>query len=157
MAPPVVGLSADRIVPQVRTSTGTMPAFAPNLVSDDDLKKLVEYIESLSSKTTAGPVSSQSPSSTKPSEPAASMSSEMAPARASTEAGKALYQTNCALCHGANGQGGPAPGLVGAASDYVTEKVRKPTGAMPAFPDNVLSADDLKKLSDYIATLGDRR
>ena len=157
MAPPVVGLSADRIVQQVRTSTGNMPPFAPTLVSDDDLEKLVQYIESLIDKTTAGPVGSQSSGGTKPSEPAASTSSQTARPLASTEAGKALYQTNCAVCHGADGRGGLGPSLVGATGDYLTQKVRKPAGSMPAFPANVLSADDLEKLADYLASLGDGR
>ena len=43
------------------------------------------------------------------------------PAMAASPNGKALFQENCATCHGPSGQGGVGPKLVGDASHWKTK------------------------------------
>ena len=62
----------------------------------------------------------------------------------------------CAACHGQNGGGGIGPALPGHTEDQVFRQVRSPLGdVMPPFPIAVLSDDDVRNISAWIATLGD--
>jgi mono/diheme cytochrome c family protein len=75
-----------------------------------------------------------------------------------------LYQTNCALCHGADGSGNTAPGKAFHAKDLRSDEVQKQTDAeltevitkgrnkMPAFGAKI-KADDIKKLVAYLREL----
>ena len=45
--PSIVGMTSDRITTQVRTPAGRMPPFATNLLSDEELKNVIEFIISL--------------------------------------------------------------------------------------------------------------
>jgi mono/diheme cytochrome c family protein len=67
--------------------------------------------------------------------------------------GGAVYATECAACHGANGQGGFGPSLVDSAvaQSYprTVEQVTKGQGAMPAFAD-VLSDEDISNVAAYV-------
>src|SRR5205823_13410841 len=74
------------------------------------------------------------------------------PARPRT-AGRIVYETNCAACHGLDLKGlGVAPPLRGLRfrlSDAdIARQVRTGTHGMPAFPN--LSEDDLKTVTDYL-------
>jgi mono/diheme cytochrome c family protein len=67
--------------------------------------------------------------------------------------GGAVYATECAACHGANGEGGFGPNLVrsAVAQSYprTLEQVRVGQGAMPAFA-TVLSETDMQDVSVYV-------
>ena len=76
----------------------------------------------------------------------------------STEASAGLEtfrEVGCAACHGENGEGGIGPALPGHTEEQVFRQVRTPLGdVMPAFPVTVLSDDDIRAISAWIATLG---
>jgi mono/diheme cytochrome c family protein len=75
-------------------------------------------------------------------------------AQAST--GQALYNTNCATCHGASGQGvGEFPKVVGAADvlggDYARTVIAQGRNKMPSFGGKLTPAQ-IDAIVDYIAT-----
>jgi mono/diheme cytochrome c family protein len=75
-----------------------------------------------------------------------------------------LYQTSCALCHGADGSGDTAPGKAFHAKDLRSDEVQKQTdaqltevitkgrGKMPAFGAKI-KPDDVTKLVAFIREL----
>ena len=74
------------------------------------------------------------------------------------EKGKRLYASNaCYFCHGTLGQGlGVNGSRIGPPSRAVagfTAYVRKPTGAMPAFTDKILSDADLADIYAFLRTM----
>ena len=82
------------------------------------------------------------------------------------QAGKKLYQSNCAGCHGANGVGGQAaPPLVDIGSrrdpDYIRQyienpKVLNPGATMPGFLPP-LSHDEVEQITRYLLALKNNR
>ncbi|MEN2981774.1 MAG: tetratricopeptide repeat protein [Thermus sp.] len=68
--------------------------------------------------------------------------------------GPSVYQARCALCHGAQGEGGVGPRLKGnpilKSPEAVREIVLKGRGQMPPVP---LGEEELKTLLDYLAGL----
>ncbi|MBI4491700.1 MAG: c-type cytochrome [Chloroflexi bacterium] len=84
------------------------------------------------------------------------------------EAGQEVYQGNCAVCHGSEGQGNLGiPNLAGAAGHVkqlgvpldqagpaMVKMLREGIpGNMPAFPPDILSDADIGKLGAYLFTL----
>ncbi|HLH75735.1 MAG TPA: c-type cytochrome [Candidatus Binataceae bacterium] len=77
--------------------------------------------------------------------------------------GQILFNTlGCTACHGAQGEGGnarpgvPAPKLAGITlglSDFIRQ-IRRPRGAMPAFPAAFASDRDLSDLYAYLTSVG---
>ena len=97
--------------------------------------------------------------------PAAILCCLLLPSATQAESDSAkLYQTNCALCHGADGSGDTAPGKAFHAKDLRSDEVQKQTDAeltevitkgrnkMPAFGAKI-KADDIKKLVAYLRGL----
>jgi len=81
-----------------------------------------------------------------------------APVKADPEAGKILFASNCAVCHGANAEGGIGPNLhgelnYGRTKEAVHESITKgrPKG-MPAFG-NQLSEQDRENLTAFVLSL----
>jgi len=81
-----------------------------------------------------------------------------APVKADPEAGKVLFASHCAVCHGANAEGGIGPNLhgelnYGQTKAAVHESITKgrPKG-MPAFG-NQLSEQDRKNLTAFVLSL----
>lgn len=82
---------------------------------------------------------------------------------AQAAAGKTVFETYCAACHGADGHGNPALGapnltngvwLYGGSAEQIAQSVRAGrNGAMPAFKDT-LSEDKIHLLSAYVYSLG---
>jgi mono/diheme cytochrome c family protein len=68
-------------------------------------------------------------------------------------AGGAVYATQCAACHGANGEGGFGPNLIDSAvaDSYprTVEQVREGQGAMPAF-EGTLTQEEIADVSAYV-------
>jgi mono/diheme cytochrome c family protein len=68
-------------------------------------------------------------------------------------AGGAVYATQCAACHGANGEGGFGPNLIDSsvAQDYprTVEQVEQGQGAMPAF-EGVLTDPQIRDVAAYV-------
>ena len=80
------------------------------------------------------------------------------PARAgNAESGKALYtRMTCYYCHGTAGQGGTAGAriaLIQRSADAFTRYVRRPTGAMPAYTDRILSDEQLTDIYAFLRSL----
>ena len=82
---------------------------------------------------------------------------EKAPAKVEPKVdAKALFATNCAACHGAEGEGGLGPGLrkIEAKGDkYIAERLKNgsPEKGMPPFAH--LKEAEIKALSAYVKTL----
>jgi cytochrome c oxidase cbb3-type subunit 3 len=82
-----------------------------------------------------------------------------APVEADAAAGKTLYASLCAMCHGAEGKGGIGPDLTaanyryGKSEDAVEESIAKgrPNG-MPGFG-NQLSGRDIDNLAEFVTSL----
>jgi glucose dehydrogenase len=78
------------------------------------------------------------------------------PASLSGDPGERLYQTQCAVCHGADRAGSPPqyPSLVGVVKRLPQEKIvatiRSGKGRMPSFPN--IQSDQLKQLLAFLAT-----
>jgi cytochrome c551 len=77
-----------------------------------------------------------------------------APAPVQTANGEALFQQNCARCHGAQGRGGagPAPKLAGTAMDAASIKtvILNGKGRMPKIQ---VSDTDAQSIADYVTKL----
>jgi mono/diheme cytochrome c family protein len=75
----------------------------------------------------------------------------------SADNGKRLFQTKgCWECHGFAGQGGRDGARIGATSltlQGVIRYVRRPTGAMPAFTDKVITDQELTDIYAYLKSL----
>ncbi|WP_070151244.1 PQQ-binding-like beta-propeller repeat protein [Sphingobium phenoxybenzoativorans] len=74
------------------------------------------------------------------------------------EKGKALYETMCAACHGAAGEGQAGPKLAGisgrATSDQVAEWIRNPKSeAMPRMVPDVVSESDVGHLTAFLMSM----
>lgn len=77
------------------------------------------------------------------------------PAAGDAAAGRQVFATNCAACHGPNAEGrGAAPSLVGVAERTTVEEVegiiRRGRSGMPAFGDRLSDAE----IADVVAFLG---
>lgn len=73
------------------------------------------------------------------------------------EKGKQLFmKQNCYYCHGTSGQGGRDGARIAQTSlnlQAVIRYVRKPTGAMPAFTEKILSDQELTDIYTYLKSL----
>ncbi len=87
---------------------------------------------------------------------------EMRSPRISPRAPEALFRANCASCHGPQGLGGSswidptafAPAVAGTWVELVHGIVRLgQIPAMPAFPEQEISAEELSRLAVYVSTL----
>ncbi len=80
---------------------------------------------------------------------------ELALSGAAKEGYELYQQVGCAQCHGAQGEGGVGPPLAGHTPDAIIRQVRNPVGAMPAYPPERLSDEDLNKIVAFIQALGE--
>jgi mono/diheme cytochrome c family protein len=65
------------------------------------------------------------------------------------DAGAAVYETNCAGCHGTDATGGSAPGILGEESEEVVEVVLYGEDDMPAFAETL----EDQAIADVVAWL----
>lgn len=80
------------------------------------------------------------------------------PAAGELSEGQAIYQANCAACHGAGGVGGAvgrgyAPDLFRVTATQIAEAVRVGPGAMPNFGPDVIPEERLDSLVRYVLYL----
>ncbi len=79
------------------------------------------------------------------------------------QAGRELFATNCAPCHGTTGAGASltngwtAPPLYDATPVQVAEAIRVGPGLMPVFPSQVLTDQQVDDLATYVRRLRDER
>ena len=80
-----------------------------------------------------------------------------APAAGDVKAGQALYtKMTCYYCHGTAGQGGTAGAriaLVQRSADAFIRYVRRPSGAMPAYSDRIVSDQQLNDIYAFLRSL----
>lgn len=71
--------------------------------------------------------------------------------------GKTIFAQNCSSCHGAQGQGGMGPRLIGEASRKNFEQavtwIENPTPPMPKLYPSTLSAQDVRDVAAYVESL----
>jgi mono/diheme cytochrome c family protein len=68
--------------------------------------------------------------------------------------GRQLFQSKgCSACHGPNAEGGIGPALAGFSEAQITQQVRNPKGAMPPFPPDRLSDQEIKALAAFVESL----
>ena len=69
--------------------------------------------------------------------------------------GKQIFAANCAVCHGATGEGGAGPSLHGIATrktlDQTIAFIENPSGGMPKLYPATLSADQVHDVAAYIS------
>jgi|SoiMethySBSTD1v2_1073268.scaffolds.fasta_scaffold1852348_1 mono/diheme cytochrome c family protein len=74
-----------------------------------------------------------------------------------SERAKTSFESICAVCHGAKGEGGIGLPLKGIADrltlEQTIEKIKNPNPAMPKLYPEVLSEDDVAGLAAYIRSL----
>ncbi|WP_405100376.1 cytochrome c551 [Oceanobacillus sp. FSL H7-0719] len=69
-----------------------------------------------------------------------------------TAAGEEVYQTNCAMCHGADLSGGAGPDLTAVGSSYTQDEIAEiVTNGIGSMPPQKVSGDDLDALSAWLA------
>jgi outer membrane protein assembly factor BamB len=70
--------------------------------------------------------------------------------------GEAIYQANCASCHGADGSGGNGPPLQGIGDVHTIEElvavITEGRGGMPAWRDE-LTPEEIEAVAGYVATI----
>jgi mono/diheme cytochrome c family protein len=85
------------------------------------------------------------------------LAAAQSPSSGNVDNGKHLFQSKgCWECHGFAAQGGRDGARIGATSltlQGVIRYVRKPTGAMPAFTDKVITDQELTDIYAYLKSL----
>jgi mono/diheme cytochrome c family protein len=122
-------LTAEDFIAYVQNPTATMPAYAAESLSDQSLREMQAYLESVGGA--AQPVGD-------------------------AERGAALFrQTGCYQCHANEGQGGAQGPRIG--PDPLTQArftwyIRNPSGGMPPYTDVVISDQDLADIHAFLKT-----
>jgi ubiquinol-cytochrome c reductase cytochrome c subunit len=130
-------------VKQVRTPRQSMPPYDAKLLSDQDLADIYAFF------------AAQPP--VKDAHGIALLNSVDAGTATNTPHGAVVYSANCALCHGATGQGGIGPALKGESSHKdegaVGALVKNPPPAMPKLYPGLLNDADVAAVAAYVETL----
>mgnify|MGYP006282756623 CR=1 FL=1 len=141
MFPKVTGLGHDEIVSKLKAyrageQVGPQTAMmAPNAqgLSDEDIESLALHLAGGEAKA-----------ATADSEPAAGSS-----AGGDAQAGASMYASNCASCHGAEGQGqGMFPKVAGLGHDEIVSKLEAYRAGEQVGPQTAMMAPNAKGLSD---------
>jgi nitric oxide reductase subunit C len=150
----------------------TMPAFK-NVLTSSQIKDIAAYLVSLKGQTPAPTISPTvipapiiTPQLTPTSVPTATPSLTPSPAPSASPTATStpivnavqLYSANCAVCHGANREGGIGPPLTKSAlTDSTIDQVKKIISSgtergMPGFS-NLLNTIQINSLAEYIKTV----
>ncbi|WP_372594113.1 c-type cytochrome [Actinotalea sp.] len=144
VAPSLVGVGAAAVDFQV--STGRMPMMAntvqapakPTVFTEEQIQQMAAYVASLG----AGP--------------AVPSDDQVDAAQGDAANGMALFRTNCAMCHGAVGQGGAlsggkyAPNLLGVEGRIIYEAMVTGPQSMPVFNDATVTPEEKRDIIAYL-------
>jgi len=141
LAPAPISYAA--FVKQVRTPRLSMPPYDAKLLSDQDVADIYAFL--------AAQPPSKDPHSI------ALLNVVTTGSAPDTSRGAVVFATNCALCHGASGQGGIGPSLIGESSrkdaNAVAAIVKNPSGQMPKLYPGLLSDGDVTAVATYVESL----
>jgi mono/diheme cytochrome c family protein len=130
-------------VKQVRTPRQSMPPYDAKLLSDQDLADIYAFFEA------------QPP--VKDAHTIALLNGVDVGTATNTPRGAVVYSANCALCHGAVGQGGIGPALKGESgrkdAGAVLALVKNPPASMPKLYPGLLNDTDVAAVASYVETL----
>ncbi|MGH8779650.1 c-type cytochrome [Paraburkholderia sp.] len=138
---------------------GQMPPFSEKILSNDEIARIHAYLDSIPSNPAANSIALlNDPVAMKPAgAPTTSVESQVTMAGGVTNHGASIYATNCAGCHGQNGEGGVGPSLVGIAGrltlDDVESRIREPSGIMPRLYPNPVDAKDVEDVARFMMSL----
>ena len=128
---------------QVRTPRGSMPPYGAKLASNQDVADMYAYL--------AAQPPAKDPHSI------AVLNAVTTGSSPNTSRGAVVYAANCALCHGAAGQGGIGPALKGESSRKdtaaVTAFIKNPPGGMTKLYPGLLSDNDVAAVATFVETL----
>lgn len=98
--------------------------------------------------------SNQSPQQPSTQTPQTTQQAQNPQSTSGTADGKALYDANCASCHGAEGKGGSASALNtgGKLSDVITTTKNGIDPVMPSYKTK-LNENEIKAIGDYVVSL----
>ena len=131
LAPGITDSSLDleRFIAAVRAPRGTMPAYAPVVLSDDDIETIRDQLVAVGPQTR--------------------------PAGNAQAGGERYERVGCYSCHSNQGQGvmhGPRIAPSPIRWERFTWYVRQPSGQMPPYSAAVLSDQDLADIHEFLAT-----
>jgi mono/diheme cytochrome c family protein len=130
-------------VKQVRTPRLSMPPYDSKLLSDQDLADIYAFFEAQPAVKDAHTIPL--------------LNSVDVGTATNTPHGEVVYSANCALCHGAVGQGGIGPVLKGESSrkdaSAVGAFVKNPPASMPKLYPGLLDDADVAAVASYVETL----
>jgi len=134
-------------VTQLRTPRVAMPPYDARLLSDRDVADIYAYLVAQRPAKDPRSIALLAVVGTGSAAGGAS-----APSR-----GAEVYAANCALCHGASGQGGSGPPLIGERSRKDTSAVitfiKNPGPPMPKLYPGILNDGDVAAVAAYLETL----
>ncbi len=144
IAPSLIGVGAAAVDFQVSTGRMPMTAQGPqapakqSVFSEEEIRQLAAWVASLSPG------------------PAIPADEQVDPASGNAADGMALFRTNCAMCHGAVGQGGAltegkyAPNLSTAAPRTIYEAMITGPQSMPVFNDATITPQEKRDIIAYL-------
>jgi mono/diheme cytochrome c family protein len=145
------------VISQILHGGGGMPAFNL-LLSNEQMAQVASYIRSSWGNHFGDIATSQVEKQRQAGKSGGSQTpgqfQAAGPGQLSTQASP-LFENNCAVCHGNQGQGGVAPALAGdknlADSNYVISRIVMGGGGMLSF-NSKLSSEQIAKVASYIRT-----
>lgn len=160
-------LSEDQFSAYIRKPSGAMPAYSESLLSGEELHAIHTFLEGLPGGREAADIAILSPlaqtrsggraEKTYPDRPVARSPGD---APSSDKLGAAaLYQTQCAACHGAQMQGGTGPNLISTArtASQIAASIRQPPPSMPRLYPTPLSDEQAEAIAAYVQKKGAAR
>lgn len=151
--PPLAGrgFDADYIAKYTRAPKGVMPPYRSSVLSDAQLAAIARHIVSFPGAKFYTQVPKLARLSPKP------LTSKPLPGDTRPSPAR-QFAANCAMCHGAAGQGATAPGLLQEAGKRSVEQtmalLRQPPNGMPKLTPEPIAEDELPALAQYVHQLG---
>jgi ubiquinol-cytochrome c reductase cytochrome c subunit len=145
LAPSPIPLSA--MIAYVHAPKGQMPPYSAKILSDREITDIRAYLSSMPPASSVDSISLLTDAGTQ-----AQTQVSTQPAR-----GESVFAARCAACHGAQGEGGAGPSLIGAdaklgGASGIAAFVKAPSGAMPRLFPGVITEQDVASVSDYVAS-----
>jgi mono/diheme cytochrome c family protein len=132
-----------------------MPPYTPKILPDADLAEIERHVRTLPIGRPASAIAQLRVFAA----PAAAAAPQPDPARSAQKPadlpiGKKLYGQTCAMCHGANREGGIGPDLRGEARKRglaaTINLIVNPPVKMPKLSPNPLSRDQVRQVATYV-------